>query len=283
LTVGILFIGIAVSISFGQSLRNNIRDVRRWYEQNLNVDYLVRGVMPDTTALITPAPLPEELAEQIAAIEGVEYVAKVSFIPVRAQGRQIGALPITVDPQRPLPFRLATGDAATARQGLLRGEVVIGTPLAQRLGLKVGESLELETRQGRQSVRIAGTTPEYTSGGMMLYMEWETGKRFFDVRAVHAFTVIAKSEERVALGERLQAFCKEHGLQFQPVSELRRLVERAMEGVVGLFWGLVVLVFIVSSLGVVNTLTMNVLEQTRELGVLRAIAMTRGQVAKMIL
>jgi putative ABC transport system permease protein len=282
LTVGILFIGIAVSISFGQSLRNNIRDIRRWYEQNLNVDYIIRGVMPDTTALITPAPLPERLADEIAGIEGVEHVGKVSFIPIRAQGRQVGALPITVDPQRPLPFALATGDAGQARQGLQDGEVVLGTALAQRLGLKAGDSLELETRQGVKSVRIAGTTSEYTTGGMMLYLEWNTGKRLFEVAAVHAFTVVAQSGSGPEVGERLKAYCGEHGLQFQSVADLRGLVEQAMGGIVALFWGLVVLVFIVASLGVVNTLTMNVLEQTRELGVLRAIAMKRGQIGKMI-
>ena len=38
-----------------------------------------------------------------------------------------------------------------------------------------------------------------------------------------------------------------------------------LAGVLGLLQGLLVLVFAVASLGVVNTLTMNVLEQTREL------------------
>ncbi len=38
-----------------------------------------------------------------------------------------------------------------------------------------------------------------------------------------------------------------------------------------------------AAFGVVNTLTMNVLEQTRELGLLRIVAMTRGQVRKAIL
>ena len=54
-------------------------------------------------------------------------------------------------------------------------------------------------------------------------------------------------------------------------------------GIDGCLWGLVVLVFVVASFGVVNTLTMNVLEQTRELGVLRIVAMTKGQVRRTIL
>ncbi len=42
---------------------------------------------------------------------------------------------------------------------------------------------------------------------------------------------------------------------------------------------LIALVFVVASLGVINTLTMNVLEQTREIGLLRAVAMTPTPVA----
>ena len=55
-----------------------------------------------------------------------------------------------------------------------------------------------------------------------------------------------------------------------------------MSGVVGSLWGLLVLGLIVAAFGVVNTLGMNVLEQTRELGLLRVVAMTRGQVRKAI-
>ncbi len=43
------------------------------------------------------------------------------------------------------------------------------------------------------------------------------------------------------------------------------------------------LAFVVASLGVVNTITMNVLEQTKELGLLRAVGMRRGQLFKLIL
>jgi putative ABC transport system permease protein len=40
---------------------------------------------------------------------------------------------------------------------------------------------------------------------------------------------------------------------------------------------------LVGGLGVVNTLTMNILEQTREIGMLRVVAMTRAQTRRMIL
>ena len=40
---------------------------------------------------------------------------------------------------------------------------------------------------------------------------------------------------------------------------------------------------VVGSLGVVNTLTMSVIERTQEIGMLRAIGMTRSQIVRMVL
>jgi putative ABC transport system permease protein len=65
-------------------------------------------------------------------------------------------------------------------------------------------------------------------------------------------------------------------------AELRREIDAAVAAVVGFMWVLIALVFVIASMGIVNTLTMNVQEQTRELGVLRAVGMKRGQVRKLI-
>jgi putative ABC transport system permease protein len=182
-----------------------------------------------------------------------------------------------------LPFALATGSSEDARRGFLSGEVILGTALAHRLGLGVGDTVTLDTRQGPRPLRIAGTTVEYTVGGMILYMEWNQGKKLFDLRGVHVFTVIAQQGATAELAPRMLAFCNERGLRCQSNADFRALLDRSIQGVAGIYWGLVILVFVVSSLGIVNTLTMNVLEQTRELGVLRAIAMKRGQMRKLIL
>ena len=55
-----------------------------------------------------------------------------------------------------------------------------------------------------------------------------------------------------------------------------------INSVVGSLWMLLALGCTIATLGLVNTLTMNILEQTREIGMLRVIAMTRSQVRRMI-
>jgi putative ABC transport system permease protein len=53
-------------------------------------------------------------------------------------------------------------------------------------------------------------------------------------------------------------------------------------GVVGSLWAILGLGFAVGGLGVANTVTMNVLEQTRTLGLLRAVGMSAGQVTRLV-
>src|SRR5262249_54987613 len=104
-----------------------------------------------------------------------------------------------------------------------------------------------------------------------------------DLPGVHAFGITAGPGRAAELEPRLRAFCAERGLYCQSNAELRGFIDQAVDAVTGFFWMLVVRVLVVASLGMVNTLTMNVLEQTRELGVLRAVAMKRGQVRKLVL
>jgi len=60
------------------------------------------------------------------------------------------------------------------------------------------------------------------------------------------------------------------------------MIDGMIRGIEAGLWGTIVVCFAVAAIGVFNTLTMNVLEQTRELGMLRIVAMTRGQVRALV-
>ena len=89
-----------------------------------------------------------------------------------------------------------------------------------------------------------------------------------------------------ALGDvraRLKTLCDKNDLHMQSFTELRVRTDAIANGIIGSLWGLLGLGFVVAAFGIANTLTMNVLEQTRELAMLRVVAMTRAQVRKTIL
>jgi putative ABC transport system permease protein len=282
-TAGVLAISLIVNIGFGHALLSSIRDIHNWIDHQAIADYFIRGTMPDTAYAVTVSALPEPFADEIAAIEGVERVDYLNWIPLRVQGRQVVVIACTLPSNQPLPMALIAGEPAAVRRGLELGGTVLGTVLAKRLGLGVGDTLAIDTGQGPQSLRVVGTTNEYSLDGMALILEWETARRLFDIKGVHVFGVTAAVRGDTNVAERLRAFCTEHGFMFHSQAGVRAYIDDQLQGLTVSLWGLLALLAVVASLGIVNTLTMNILEQTREMGVLRAIGMVRSQIHRMIM
>lgn len=282
LTVGVLFIAIVVSIGMGNSLMNNIRDISDWTERTIVSDFLIRSVVPDTGILMA-ASMPEELAAQFQSLGGVERVDKLNFVPARVSGQRVLLIARDWPADRPVGLDLAEGDPDEVLRGLLSGEAVLGTSLAHRLGLHRGDTITLETRMGPKRLRIAGTSTEYTAGGASLYVDRETVRKLMKLNGVDVLMIRATEGQLADLNPRLKEFCEREHLLIQSQSDFRKMIDGMMSGVVGFLWLLMALVFVVASLGVVNTLTMNAMEQTREFGVLRAIGLLRRQIGRMVL
>src|SRR5262249_34283433 len=75
---------------------------------------------------------------------------------------------------------------------------------------------------------------------------------------------------------------RQQALEPNPLSVVAGAVDNALGQVFGLFDALAIVAVVVAALGIVNTLTVSVLERVRELGVLRAAGMTRGQVRRSV-
>lgn len=282
LTVGVLFVAIVVAVSMGNSLLANVQDTADWYRHTVVGDFFVRGVMPDIGTNRAVA-LPEALGAEIAALPGADRVDPLRFIPGTAEGRQVIVLARPFAADRPLPMDLYRGDPKTVVAGLQLGEVVIGTGLALQTGLGVGDMVSLETREGPRKFPVAGTTTEYTAGGDAVYMSWDVAKRYLDFTGADVYLVSAKAGQVETLAAGLRTLAERDGFLLQTLAEFKTFIDTLIGGVLGFLWLLIAMVFVVASLGIVNTLTMNVLEQTREVGLLRAVAMTRGQVRRMVL
>lgn len=282
LTVGVLFVAVVVAISMGNSLLNNVRDNVDWYERTVVGDFFVRGSLPDL-GTSRAATMPERLLGDIQSLPGSGRVEELRFLPGTAGDRQIVVLAKSFSAERPLPLDVEQGDPQAMLRGLRGGEVVVGTALARAAGVAVGDRLTLETRHGPRAFRVAGTVTEYTAGGMALYMGWDTAKEAFGFEGVDVFMVEAAPGKTEELGTALASLADREGLMVQTMADFRQFVSGLIDSVTGFLWLLMALIFVVASLGIVNTLTVNVLEQTRELGLLRAVAMTRGQVRRMIL
>jgi putative ABC transport system permease protein len=282
LTSGVLFIAIASAVGFGHWLLNTLGDLKKWYGNAIVADYLLRGSAPDSSFLMT-SPISEKLEGELSALNGVERVDKVVFLPIIVEGQSVLMLARTFAPDRLLTLDLREGDPFKVRQGLMRGDVVIATKLARQLGKRIGETISVDSKHGPKKLQIAGIVAEYAAGGDAIYLEWDAARELFPFTGVHVFLLTAQPGGGAILRSELDLFAYRHQLMIQSNSELRTTIDRLLERITASLWIIVVLTFAVASLGVVNTLTMNVIEQSRDLSLMRAVGMTSAQTRRLVL
>src|SRR5690606_17760386 len=105
----------------------------------------------------------------------------------------------------------------------------------------------------------------------------ESDADLFHVRVEQGFDVKAVAEE---ISNRFE---KREGIQVQTTQDFKQGVMVFYNKLTNLFNVLGLIVVIIGTTGLLNTMTMNVMERTRELGMLRALGSQRIQVVKIVL
>jgi putative ABC transport system permease protein len=289
LTVGVLFVAGSAGVAMANSILDSVQDIHEWYDQAIRADYVVRSMMPDMDRG-TSAEMPEGIGEELAAVPHVKLIETGRFVeanvPTSADGstEPIAAIAIARSLIDPNPaFDLIDGDRAKLRDQMRSGQVVIGSVLAHEAKLGLGDKLPLETREGVLQVPICGVTNDYLVGGKSIYMYREFGERWLGVQGVDGFMVQAEEGHVDDLKAPLEKITKKYDVFLLSNADIKRNVNRFVAGTEWCLWILVYTFYLVGAFGVINTLTMNVLEQTRELGLLRIVAMTKTQVRRTIL
>lgn len=282
LTIGVVYIAMCVGIGLGHSILNTVDDIRTWARETIQGDYFLRAAMPNTVTGQT-AEVPLGLLNEIRQrVPNLQRVDGVRFFSVTVHDQKAFVVAREFVDHVP-PVNIYHADPDVVREQLQQGQVVIGTVLAKELGISPGQEITLNTKEGPRPVRVASLGVDYMVGGWIIYMKLSDAQRFFQIDGVSVAVVTARPGHREEVEAGLAKIAGDHQLMMQSLTDLNRMIERTMAGVVGGLWGLLVLVFVVAALGISNTLTMNVLEQTRELALLRVVAMTRGQVRGLVL
>lgn len=231
-------------------------------------------------------PWQEEEVEDIKASDGTENAQRFADIPSitwetnDGDAREFSIMSFSGHAHEQDIFRVTEEtDKSDTLPGLYLGERALN-----EWGGEVGEVITLNTPAGASDFYVKGTvqTAHYT------------GYAAFAEDAMLASSLnwpepfqLAISLDNEANSFQLQNYLWEnYGDEISSISTASQNAEAsvsALEGMNELMQGLLLLIIALSAIGISNTLLMNTIERTKELGVMRAIGFTKSQIKRMIL
>ncbi|WP_367136948.1 ABC transporter permease [Saccharothrix sp. HUAS TT1] len=267
-TTAALMIGVTI-VALVTVVANSAKETANAeIDQRMPADYTVSSAVYDR-------PLPEELADRLAAVPEVARVAPTTV--VYGEREYFTGVP-----------RDAIGDLfrPTVTSGSLAdlgdGAVAVNADYAKRRGVSVGSTVTVKTgREAPQDLRVVAVVEgQRLSDGIMTM---ETSQRF-EQAAEGYESILVKLKDGVANGRAaVEAVTDPSPLAvLDSAAETKEQLNQQLNQVLGFIWALIGLAVVIALFGIANTLTLSVLERTRESALLRALGLTRGQLRLML-
>ena len=271
LVIGLALVGL-VSI-FGASAKASVRAA---IDAGIRADFILKA---QQFSGFSP-----QVAERLDPLVELDAVAAFHFGNVRVNvveevvtGVSAGALGTVVD--------LSVRDGSTA--AMARDGVLIHVDAAKEYGVGVGDALTMQFPLGFQTLRVAGTYEQADFLGLFP-VDFIVAKRAYDLGfgtdEQDALIYVKGAGSRQAARSAIEGAL---GNDFPNVDVLSRREyradqERQIDRFLAVTIALLFLSEIIAVLGIVNTLALSVFERTHELGLLRAVGMSRRQVRRMV-
>lgn len=271
---------VAVAVTIGASLMvGSFRaSVINWLDQILSND--IYGSVAGGSFTEPAIPIEPVILEQVRNWPGVETVHLLRNVEVDSPYG-----PITVsannnpnDGNEQL-YVAKQGSGSEVWEAVQDGAVMISEPLANRLNLWMGDELTLFTEQGERNFQIVAVFSDYTSSRGNLTMWLENYRELWNDEAVTAFSV------RVEEGQNVDAIVEDmrrdlNQIQFINIRSNQALRIETLEVFDRTFLitrALQLITTSVAFVGVLSAMLAMQLEKQRQMGILKAIGLSVGQ------
>jgi putative ABC transport system permease protein len=233
------------------------------------------------------SPIPSGAALAASKVPGVETVATIRAAQAKLVDGGAGAKVTAPSPdiEQAVKIEWKQGGPAVLR-GLRDDQAVVSSGFASDHGLELGDSFQLLTQTRRRPrLEVAGTfSSKLEVLGSVLVTQAVLARDFSQTQDTIDFVVTEPGADAAAVQAILTkgveaAFPIAEVLNQQELKEDR---ENQINTLVNLIFGLLAFAVLISLFGIANTLALSIHERTRELGMLRAIGMSRRQVRTMI-
>ncbi|MFE5593364.1 ABC transporter permease [Streptomyces sp. NPDC056549] len=281
-TAAALMIGLALVAGLSVVGSSMVASATEELDRSVGADFIVQSG--------TGQPIVPQAQAAVAKAPGLDHVTAYKWVDAKVtdpHGQVSTADLAATDPTYVKDLRRET-TAGTLTEAYGEGAMSVGSDYATEHRVKVGDVLTVAFKGGDTAklkvAAITADTGQVDKGAM--YTSIATVTRHLPAdRVPNSLLVLASAKD----GQETQAYqALKDALAPYPQykvsnqADYKEELQNQVGQLLNIVYGLLALAIVVAVLGVVNTLALSVVERTREIGLMRAIGLSRRQLRRMI-
>ncbi|WP_137988914.1 ABC transporter permease [Streptomyces vilmorinianum] len=277
-----LMIGLALVACLSVVGSSMVASATEELDRSVGADFIVRStngqpVMPQAQAALEKTP-------------GLDHVTEYKWVEAKItdpRGKTVDKGVVAADPTYAKDLRRDT-TAGTLLDAYGTNAMSVGSDYASEHGVKVGDELTVAFKGGESAkLRIAAiTSDENNVDKGVMYTNITTAERYLPAekmpKSVIMFATAEDGKEAEAYAALKSSLAAYPQYKVSNQADYKQDLKDQVGQLLNIVYGLLALAIIVAVLGVVNTLALSVVERTREIGLMRAIGLSRRQLRRMI-